>query len=114
MIYIKTDKEIETMRKGGRILALILKELEKFTVAGVTTNEVDQKTRALCAEHDVIPAFLNYKPAGARKAFPAALCISINDEIVHGVPSERILKNSDMVCLDMGIIYKKLIMADLK
>jgi methionyl aminopeptidase len=110
MIYIKTEQEIDKMRKGGKILALILRELEKTTVEGKTALDLDNRARELCAEHDVVPAFLNYKPAGASFPFPAALCVSVNEQIVHGIPSGRILKNGDMVSLDMGIIYKKMIL----
>ncbi len=95
-------------------MALILAELEKVAVVGVTACELDQRARDLCQEHAVIPAFLNYQPAGAATPFPAALCVSVNDEIVHGLPSGRILKNGDMVSLDMGIIYEKLILDSAK
>lgn len=110
MIYIKTDKEIETMRKGGKILAEIIRELEKATVAGVTAGELNDKAADLCKKHDVIPAFLNYQPAGAPRPFPACLCLSVNDEIVHGIPGGRILRDGDMVSIDMGIIYKKMVL----
>jgi methionyl aminopeptidase len=110
VIYIKTEQEIATMKKGGQILAAILRELEKAATAGITAQELDQMARNLCTKNNVIPAFLNYKPAGAALPFPAALCISVNDEIVHGLPSERILANGDMVTLDMGIIYKKMVL----
>jgi methionyl aminopeptidase len=110
MIYIKTEKEIELMRKGGKILAEILSDLEKAAVAGVTAADLNDKAAELCQKHDVIPAFLNYQPAGAPFPFPACLCVSVNDEIVHGIPGHRVLKDGDMVVLDMGIIYKKMIL----
>ncbi len=98
------------MRKGGKILAEILRELEKETRAGVTALDLNDIAAELCKKHDVIPAFLNYQPAGAPRPFPACLCVSVNDEIVHGIPSGRILKNGDMVAIDMGIIYKKMVL----
>ncbi len=98
------------MRKGGRILAEILRDLEVLTVAGITAGDLDEKAAELCKKHDVIPAFLNYQPAGAPRPFPACICISVNDEIVHGIPGGRILKEGDMVVLDMGIIYKKMVL----
>jgi methionyl aminopeptidase len=110
MIYIKTEKEIDLMRKGGKILAEILRDLEKEVKEGVTAADLNDKAAELCKKHDVIPAFLNYQPAGAPFPFPACLCVSVNDEIVHGIPGNRILKNGDMVVLDMGIIFKKLVL----
>jgi methionyl aminopeptidase len=110
MIYIKTEKEIELMRKGGKILAEILRDLEKAAIAGVTAADLNNKAAELCKKHDVIPAFLNYQPAGAPFPFPACLCVSVNEEIVHGIPGTRVLKDGDMVAIDMGIIYKKMVL----
>ena len=110
MIYIKKENEIELMRKGGKVLGLILKQLEKEAVSGVTARQLDKISRDLCKEHGVTPAFLNYKPAGAPRPFPASLCVSINDQIVHGIPTDSVLRDGDMVSLDMGIIYKKFIL----
>lgn len=98
------------MQKGGKILAEILHELEKVAVAGVTALDLNDKAAELCKRYDVIPAFLNYQPAGASRPFPACLCVSVNDEIVHGIPGGRILKDGDMVSIDMGIIYKKMVL----
>lgn len=110
MIYIKTEKEIGLMRKGGKILAEILRELEKAAVPGTTALDMNDLAADLCKKHDVIPAFLNYQPASAPFPFPACLCLSVNEEIVHGIPSARILKEGDMVAIDMGIIYKKMVL----
>ncbi len=98
------------MRRGGKILAEILRDLEKATVAGVTALDLNDKAAELCKTHDVIPAFLNYQPAGAPFPFPACLCLSVNEEIVHGIPGGRILRDGDMVAIDMGIIYKKMVL----
>lgn len=98
------------MRKGGKILAQIIRTLEKETVDGVTAGYLDEKAAELCKEYDVIPAFLNYQPAGAPRPYPACLCLSVNDEIVHGLPGGRILKDGDMVSIDMGIIYEKMVL----
>lgn len=99
MIKIKTTKEIEIMREGGRILAEVLKGLTKAVKPGVTTNNLDKLARELVFKFGAKPAFLNYND------FPAVLCTSVNDEIVHGVPSERKLEKGDVLKLDMGVLY---------
>ena len=111
MITIKTPDEIKTLREGGRILVRILDMVSKKTIPGVSTDELNDYVNELCNKEDVIPVFLNYTPYGAKRAYPASICISINDEVVHGIPNEqpRILREGDIVSLDMGISYKKLI-----
>ena len=100
MINIKTEKEILVMADGGKILANILKELTKSVKPGITTKELDKLARELVFKFGVKPAFLNYG------GFPAVLCTSVNEEIVHGVPSERKLKEGDVLKLDMGVMHK--------
>jgi len=100
MIVIKTPEEIEIMREGGKILAEILKELSQAVAPGVVTRDLDRLARELVLRHKVKPAFLGYN------GFPAALCVSVNDEVVHGAPSKRLLKEGDIVGLDMGIVHK--------
>lgn len=109
-ITIYTEDEIARLREGGAFLATILQTLKKETVVGVSTLDLNTRALALCKEYDALPAFLNYTPEGARRAFPGALCISVNDEVVHGIPNEqpRTLKKGDVVVLDMGLIYKKM------
>jgi methionyl aminopeptidase len=105
-IDLKTPEEIELMAEGGRRLAYILAELKKAAKPGVTTGFLDMRARELLDEVGCEAAFLNYKPSGADKAFPAALCISVNEIIIHGLPSDRILKEGDVVTLDMGLIHE--------
>lgn len=100
MIKIKTEKEIEIMREGGKILAEILKKLSEAVKPGVTTNELEELARELVLSYGVKPSFLGYD------GYPAALCTSVNDEIVHGVPSDRVLKDGDVLKLDMGVLDK--------
>ena len=110
MINIKTQKEIEIMSDGGKILASILKELTKAVRPGITTQDLDKLARELVfkpspsaeglGKFGAKPAFLNYN------GYPATLCTSINDEIVHGVPSNRKLAKGDLLKLDMGVLYK--------
>lgn len=100
MINIKTQKEIEIMAEGGKILASILKDLTKAVKLGITTQDLDKLARELVFKFGAKPAFLNYN------GYPATLCTSLNDEIVHGVPLERKLQKGDLLKLDMGVLYK--------
>ncbi len=112
MIKLKSKEEIEILRQGGKILAAILNEVAQATRVGVTTGELNDLVNKLCDKNKVVPVFLNYTPHGASRPYPASICVSINDEIVHGIPNEgtpRILKEGDIVSLDMGISYRKLI-----
>ncbi|MFC1700961.1 type I methionyl aminopeptidase [Patescibacteria group bacterium] len=99
MIIIKTLKEIEIMKQGGKILAGVIRELESKAVKNISTKELDNLAENLIMKAGAKPAFKNYN------GFPASLCVSINDEIVHGVPSDRKLKQGDIVSLDLGLIY---------
>jgi len=100
-ITIKSEKEIEYMRESGRILSIVLEELQKFVRPGITTLDIDKKCRELIKSFNCIPSFLNYE------GFPASLCVSVNDEVVHGIPDqEHVLRDGDIVSLDAGVIYK--------
>lgn len=106
-VIIKTPKEIEAIREGGKILALVLDKAAKMVSPGVSTYELDQYVYNFIKENGGTPAFLNYRPEGASSPFPASLCVSVNNEIVHGIPSKkRILKEGDIVSLDLGLKYK--------
>jgi methionyl aminopeptidase len=111
MITIKTKEDIAILREGGRRHAAILRELATMVKPGVRAYDLEMRTRELIAEGGDQPAFLNYKPSGATRPFPAALCLSINDEVVHGIPNEedKILKEGDIVTIDLGLIHKGLI-----
>jgi methionyl aminopeptidase len=100
MIKIKTKEEIQIMHEGGKILAKILKELTKAVKPGIITEDLDKLAKELIFKFGTRPSFLNFN------GYPSVLCTSINDEIVHGVPSERKLEKGDLLKLDMGIIYK--------
>ena len=110
MIKLKSKEEIEILREGGKRLAFVLSKLKKAAVPGVTTKELDDLAYKVTVEAGDKPAFLNYQPYGADRPYPASACISINDEIVHGIPneSEKVLKEGDIVSLDMGLIHKGL------
>lgn len=100
MIPIKSKKEIEVMSEAGRMLSEIVKELKDLIKPGVTTNQLNEAAENLVFKFGGDCSFKNYK------GFPECLCTSINEEIVHGVPSERKLKEGDIVSLDMGFAYK--------
>jgi methionyl aminopeptidase len=107
MVIIKTDKEIESMRAGGKIHARVLRLVAERAVSGISTGELDQYAEQLVRDAGAIPAFKGYQPDGQDSPFPATLCVSINDEIVHGIPSEnRILQDGDIVSLDLGVHYQ--------
>ena len=102
-ISIKTPQEIEIMAKGGKILAKILDELKKEVRVGIPTLELENKAKELMKNYGVKPAFLGYE------GYPAALCTSVNDVIVHELPSShRILQEGDIISLDFGIKYQGL------
>jgi methionyl aminopeptidase len=108
-IIIKTPEEIEKLREGGKHLASILYKIKERVVPGVSTLDLDIYAEKLIRDVGDEPAFLNYKPEGALTPFPASLCVSVNDEVVHGIPNkERILKEGDIVALDLGLKHKGL------
>jgi len=102
MISLKSAREVEIMRRANVIVAEILKELKKKVAPGVTTLELDALAEELTYKKKAQPAFKGYTMAG--RTYPRSLCTSINEEIVHGIPSERELKEGDVVGLDFGVI----------
>ncbi len=106
MIRIKTSQEIEIMRQGGEILARVLSEVAAEAKPGVSLRQLDDLAEKLIIGFNARPSFKGYKPTGSKKAFPAALCVSLNYEVVHGVPDGRILKSGDIVSLDLGVFYQ--------
>lgn len=100
-VTIKTPREIELMREAGRILAEVHNELGKIIKPGISTLEIDKVGEKLIRSFGCEPSFLNYN------GYPASICVSVNEEVVHGIPSaKRILKEGDIVSLDAGVIYK--------
>ena len=100
MIKIKTEKEIQIMREGGKILAEILKKLEKAVKPGITTNDLEKLADELILSYGVESSFLGFD------GYPNILCTSLNDEVVHGVPSGRVLKEGDLLKIDMGVLHR--------
>lgn len=107
MSLIKTTDEIAALREGGALLSRTLAEIRKACVPGATTEELDAIARKRFAEAGGTPSFLGYKIDKKGAAFPGALCVSINDEVVHGLPiPARVINEGDIVGLDIGVIYK--------
>lgn len=106
MIRLKSQQDIEKLAEGGKILAEVLDVLADQVKAGKTSCELDALAQKLIAERGCIPSFLNYAPSGYA-AFPAALCVSVNDVVVHGLPNDELLAEGDLVGLDLGLIYQK-------
>jgi methionyl aminopeptidase len=100
MIHKKSDSEIEIMRQGGKILSKIFEDLDKAIKMGLETSEIDKIARILIKKHKVESSFLGYR------GYPAAVCCSVNEEVVHGIPGNRILQEGDIVGVDLGIKYK--------
>lgn len=99
-IYIKSPREIELMRQTGRIAAGARSIARQAIAAGVTTKQIDKCVHEFIVKSGAIPTFKGYG------GFPACACISVNDEIIHGIPGKRTLKNGDIVSLDVGSTYK--------
>lgn len=100
-VIIKSQEEIELMREAGRLLAMTHKELKEIIKPGITTMDIDKKGEEIIRSFGCIPSFLNYN------GYPASICVSVNDEVVHGIPSDkRYLEDGDIVSLDAGLIYK--------
>lgn len=106
MIFLKTKAEIETMRTANRIVAEILAELRRRVRPGVTTGELDRLAGEMIVQHKAKTAFKGYTIRNGSVPFPAHVCISLNHEIVHGIPSQRrVIQDGDVVSLDFGVVY---------
>ncbi len=105
VVKIKTPDQIKAMRKAGQIVARVLQELEALVRPGITTAELDRVAEDLTLKMGAVPAFKGYEVGG--RVYPAALCISVNEEVVHGIPSRsRRLEEGDIVGLDFGVRYQ--------
>ncbi len=110
MALIKTAEEIERLRKGGRILARILRELKEYIEPGMSTMDINDKALELAETYGVEPVLLGYHPDFADFPYPAALCTSVNNVVQHGVPREdEVLEKGDIINLDMTIGYEGMI-----
>lgn len=100
MIPLKKPDELDAMREAGRVAARVLDEMVRHTAPGVTTRELDELARDLIRRLGATSAFLGYR------GFPGNTCISINEEVVHGIPGGRIIQAGDLVSIDVGVFYK--------
>lgn len=100
MIPLKSEKEIEVLIDSGKILSEVLGQLKGTVAAGITTLGIDRLAEELIVKAGAIPAFKGYK------GYPSTLCVSINEEIVHGIPSDRKITEGDIVSIDIGVNYK--------
>jgi methionyl aminopeptidase len=99
MIICKTPREIDIMREAGRIVALTHQELQKHVAPGITTGELDTIAEAFIRKHDAIPSFKGYN------GFRGSICASVNNELVHGIPGDRVLNDGDIISIDIGAEY---------
>lgn len=104
MVHIKTDTSIEAMRESGRVVARILARAQEVAAIGVTPRELDEAAREVLREAGASSPFLNYKPHFAPTPFPAVICVSVNDAVVHGIPSAEPLRDGDLVSVDAGAL----------
>jgi methionyl aminopeptidase len=100
MIHVKSDRELLIMRRAGQVLARVMKKLVRSVRAGMTTLEVDALAEYLIAEAGEEPAFKGYR------GYPATACVSVNDEIVHGIPGDRMIYEGDIVSIDLGLRHE--------
>lgn len=99
MIISKTPREIEIMRHAGKIVALTHAELQKYISPGISTKELDAIAEKFIRKHDAIPSFKGYN------GFRGSICASVNNELVHGIPGDRVLKDGDIISIDIGAKY---------
>ncbi len=103
MIALKSSVEIEKMRRANAIVAEVLGKMREWVVPGVTTAELDQRAEEVIRGHGAIPSFKGYPP-GSAHPFPGTICASVNEELVHGIPGPRVLKEGDIISIDVGAI----------
>src|SRR5437763_436114 len=104
-VEVKSRDELKVMREAGRIVAETLELLVKEVRPGLVVKTLDDIVREEYRRRKVFPTFLGYPPGGEHP-FPATVCVSINDQIVHGIPGERVLQDGDIVSIDLGVTYK--------
>lgn len=100
MITLKTPRQLAAMRDAGRLAAQALAVAGEAVKPGVTTEEIDRKVREFIVGHGAVPSFLNFE------GYPASACVSVNDEIIHGIPGKRRVREGDIVSVDVGTIFK--------
>lgn len=104
-VHLKTPEEIAIMREAGRIAARVHQAMREHVRPGVTTKQLDRLAEQVIRDHGATPAFLGYPKPGAPD-FPASICASVNEELVHGIPGARTLKAGDIISIDVGTVYQ--------
>jgi methionyl aminopeptidase len=105
-VYLKSKQEIELMRQAGRIVGQTLQLLMEHAKPGVTTGELDRLAYDFIKSQKAVPTFKGYHPFPQVQPFPGTICASVNEQIVHGIPGERVLQEGDIIALDCGAIYR--------
>ncbi len=100
MILIKSEKDLQMLRRSGQILSAVMRKVQKSVRAGITTLDIDRLSEELILKENALAAFKGYK------GFPATACVSVNEEIVHGIPEARVLLEGDIVSIDLGVNYQ--------
>jgi methionyl aminopeptidase len=100
VIPIKSEKDLQMLRRSGRILSAVMRKVEKSVRAGITTLDIDRLSEKLILKENALAAFKGYK------GFPATACVSVNEEIVHGIPEPRVILDGDIVSIDLGVNYQ--------
>ena len=109
-IYLKTDEEIDLIRESSLLVSKTLGELSKHIRPGVSTLELDTIAETFIRDHGAIPGFKHLRPSFNDTPFPATLCTSVNEEVVHGIPSSKvILKEGDIISVDCGVLKKRVL-----
>lgn len=105
-MIIKNQNQIDILKEAGRRLAFVMVEVKKNVKSGIRTSELNKIAEDLIKQNGDTPSFLNYRPEGAKEPYPATLCVSVNDEVVHGIPGNYVLKEGDIVGFDMGLKHE--------
>ncbi len=103
MIYIKTKKELDYIRESCKIVAETLQLIKRYVKAGITTKELDQIAEDYILSNNAKAAFKGYSQGGSSVDYPAAICTSVDEQVVHGIPGNRVLKDGDIISLDVGV-----------
>lgn len=109
MIHLKNKEDIEILKKSGKILSELLNTLSDNIKVGAKLKSLEEIASRFVKERDVIASFYGYQPESAYEAFPAHICVSVNDVVVHGVPDNRVIKNGDVIKIDAGITYNGMV-----
>jgi methionyl aminopeptidase len=106
MVELKTEAEVEAMAAAGAVVAEALRAVAEYARPGLSTADLDKVAADVLARHGAVSPFLNYHPRWAPSPFPAVLCVSVNDAVVHGVPTGQVLADGDLVSVDFGAILR--------